>query len=330
MNKVGSKHPQPRGASERSSMADPKLIGIMHSGTDGRHKDHIDAFKAGLKWAGFDETEPNPKVKIKVRYADDKHNDLDTIARDFVDPTKENVDLLVAAGGTASAEAAKKATNTKPIVFTSISTSVRPAPNMTGICARTTELDPTRLILLSKILPNEKEFGVLINKTRLDYATQKADLLTQAGRLKLSGLAFGDIDPDKATSVKKQIEDTFTYWKSLSPPYKGALIAADPLFNNHRKDIIDAAKNKKIAAVYQWREFVEEEGLISSGPNILVAYTLAGVYAGYLIDTSVTTNPIDLDVLRLEPELVINLKTAAGLKLKIPPEVLAQADRIIV
>jgi putative ABC transport system substrate-binding protein len=188
--------------------------------------------------------------------------------------------------------------------------SVRPADNMTGICARTTELDLNRLDLLSQILPNEKQFGVLINKRRPDYTTQKADLQTEAARLTLSNLNFAEIDPDSATtSVKNQIKDAFAYWAGQTPPYIGALIAADSLFNNHRKDIIDAAKDKKIAAVYQWREFVEEGGLISYGPNLAVGYTLAGIYAGYLLDASV--RPIDLG-------------------LKIPPILLAQADSIIV
>jgi len=253
-----------------------KKIGFMHSGTKNNHDDHVKAFKAGLASAGYDETGANSNVNIPDSYADDQPANLNTIAGDFLDPKKQNVDLLVAAGGSASALAAKASTNTKPIVFTSVSFSTRPAPNMTGICVRTTELDQVRLNLLHELLPGEKRFGVLLNSKRPDSDDQMGILKFTASML---GLQLDPLPIDPTGLNKAQIEALIDVTFS-KPLYKGAIITADPLFNNHRGKIIAAAKNNNIPAIYQWREFANDGGLISYGPNLTVAYTLAGIYAG--------------------------------------------------
>jgi putative tryptophan/tyrosine transport system substrate-binding protein len=301
-----------------------KNIGFMHSGTRGNHDDHVKAFKAGLAFAGYDESGGNPNVKIPDGYADDQPANLGTIAGDFV---KQNVDLLVAAGGSASALAAQAATNTKSIVFTSVSFSTRPAANMTGICVRTTELDQVRLNLLHELLPGETRFGVLYNSKRPDSDDQIGNLKFTASMLNLQL----DLLPINPTGLnKKQIEDLIDAAFS-TPLYKGALVTADPLFNNHRGKVITAAQNNNIPTIYQWREFANDGGLISYGPNLTVAYTLAGIYAGRVLSSTSATPAKDLPILSLSNfELVINLKAAQALsKFTLPLTLLARADDII-
>jgi putative ABC transport system substrate-binding protein len=112
----------------------------------------------------------------------------------------------------------------------------------------------------------------------------------------------------------------------------GALVAADPVFNNHRSAVIASASSHKVPTIYQWREFAEEGGLISYGPNLTAAYALAGDYVARILDQGASPDPTKLPILPLENlELVINLKTAKNdLNLRVPPALLAQADRIIV
>lgn len=215
-------------------------IGIMHSGKKGRHDNHINAITDGIKSLGLSDTGSNPDFKIAPpKYADD--GSLDPIAH--ILDSDATINLIVAAGGTASALAAKSATTAgsgKPVVFTSVAAWPTPVANMTGIVAQTTKLDPDRLDRLAKLLPNNASVGVLLNAKRTDYVNQKAILTTEAGNLGLTP-DFQDIDPTAATAVEKQISNVFTNWKGN---VAGVLVAADPLFNNHRpgaKGIISQA-----------------------------------------------------------------------------------------
>jgi putative tryptophan/tyrosine transport system substrate-binding protein len=238
------------------------------------------------------------------------------------------INLIVAAGGTASALAARdqtaKSGSGKRVVFTSVAAWPIDVANMTGIIARTTELDPDRLEKLSELLPNNAKVGVLLNKNRPDHDNQKTALTRKASGLKLQKPDFQDIDAT-AGAVETQISNVFTNWKGN---VDGVLVAADPLFNNHRPGktgIISAAAANNLPTIYQWSEFVDDDGLISYGPNLSVAYFLSGIYVGKIVKGA---KPADLTPLPLTNlEMVINLQTANVLKIDVPPELLASADR---
>jgi putative tryptophan/tyrosine transport system substrate-binding protein len=302
-------------------------IGIMHSGTQGKHDNHIKAITDGIKSLGLSNTGSTPDFKVaRTKYADDQP--LDTIAKSL--DSDGTIDLIVAAGGTASALAARdqtaKSGSGKRVVFTSVAAWPIDVANMTGIIARTTELDPDRLEKLSELLPNNAKVGVLLNKSRPDHDNQKTALTRKASGLKLQTPDFQDIDPT-AGAVETQISNKFANWKGN---VAGVLVAADPLFNNHRPGktgIISAAAANNLPTIYQWSEFVDDDGLISYGPNLSVAYFLAGIYVGKIVKGA---KPADLTPLPLTNlEMVINLQTANLLQIDVPPELLASADRII-
>jgi putative ABC transport system substrate-binding protein len=295
-------------------------IGIMHSGSKGNHNLQIKAFHDGLGWGGV-----SAATIVGPLYAEDDPTKLDTIAASLVNTDKVNV--LVAAGGTASSEAAKKATvaSGTPVVFTSVATPARPAANMTGICARTSESDAARLTLLHELLPGQRNFGALMNASRANHDTLKDNLNNAGALMGLPALDYKEIDSG-GNSVDTLIDQAFQYWAKNN--YKGALVAADPLFNNRRERIIRAAgAPNNIPTIYQWREFAEDGGLMSYGPNLTVAYSLAGIYVSRILGN---TAPKDLPILPLDNfELVINLNTAKALDLNVPPTLLARADLII-
>jgi putative tryptophan/tyrosine transport system substrate-binding protein len=301
-----------------------KKIGIIHSGSNsGKHDDHIKAFKSGLKWAGFSAAKNRANVKIiGPLYADNDHAKLAKIAKSLIDSDK--VDLLIAAGGSASSQAAKAATTTTktPVVFTSIAEPIRPAANMTGICARTSELDTHRLNLLHELLPRQTKFGALVRPSRHNYKTQKAVLEDAAGMLGLT-LEFKDVD-SRTGNPDAEIAKAFQAWAGK---VAAVLVTADPLFHARRDKVVAAAKAAKLPAIYQWREFVSDGGLMSYGPNLEVAYKLAGIYSGSILKNV----PVkDLPVLPLQNfELIINLKAAKNLKLEIPRTLLARADDLV-
>jgi len=298
-------------------------IGIMHSGSQGKHDAQIKAFKDGLEWGG---AAPGAPVTIAgPLYADDDPAKLDMIAAELVNSDK--ADVLVAAGGSMSCEAAKKATATsrKPVVFTSVANPTRPAANMTGICARTSELDSVRLSLLRELLPGEKKFGALLNPSRFNYAIHKDHLSNAATLLGLQAPDYKDINSTDG-KADADIDRAFADWASRD--CAGVLVTADPLFNNHRERVIRAAgAPNNIPAIYQWREFAEDGGLMSYGPNLITAYMLAGTYVGRILNGTAIK---DLPVLPLDDlELVINLKTAKALGLDVPPTLLARADLVV-
>jgi putative ABC transport system substrate-binding protein len=292
-------------------------VGIIHSGTSGRHDAHIKAFKDGM--ALF--TNVNPR---NPRWADDHQQTLDSHATALINA---GVTVLVAAGGSRSAIAAMGATTQTPIIVTSVSNSSRPAANVAGICVRTTQSDADRLQLLLELLPGRTKIGALYDPSRPDAATQRALLDSMASMLNV-GLNWQPVDPN-GSSQDAQIDAAFQNWAGGN--IQAAIITADPLFNNHIDRIVNTATHalRPIPAIYQWREFAEAGGLISYGPDLTLAYKLAGTYVGRIVSNDTTVDKLPL--LPLSGfELVINLRTAKTLNISVPSTLLARATDVIV
>jgi putative ABC transport system substrate-binding protein len=317
-------------------------VGIMHSGsagsgaTPGPHDKNIKAFKDALE-AQYGQA-PNYNGPL---WADDKPGNLNHNAQALVNA---GVQLLVAAGGTASAGWAKANTTTIPIVFTSVTDSTIAVPNpgvdrnMTGVCARTSGLDAARLKLLHELFPQATQFGALFNSQRPNYTTHPTDLNGTAVELGLDPLVERAVDPNATASIKSQIDQAYQAFQSCA----AVLVTADPLFNNHRQDVLrtgpgHAAPLRTPPAIYQWREFAEEGGLVSYGPNLLVAYQVAGIQAARILQQL----PVAAGAAIKYPtvsvlnsfELIINLQTATtgwATVVDIPDTLLSRADEIIV
>jgi putative tryptophan/tyrosine transport system substrate-binding protein len=294
-------------------------VGIVHSGRNNdTNLSNINALKKGLAW------ETNTIVEFHGPYfANDDYTSLVNIIMDLI--SNQNVDLLVAAGGTGCAKEAQKLTNSTqtPVVYTSVGIETRLADNMTGICSRTLGTDPGRLDVLHELLPDKRTFGGLVTAYRDD---QKPIVNNEAAVLGLNPVKFTDISP--AGDVNAQIEAAFDDWAGK---VAAVLVMADPLFNDHRHAIIHIADGHNMPVIFQWREFAEEGGLISYGTNLTSAYILAGTYVGEIIDTSNPATAASLPILGLKNmELAINLKTAKRLNLDVPPSLILRADFLYV
>jgi putative tryptophan/tyrosine transport system substrate-binding protein len=324
-------------------MADIK-IGILHSGTSGNHDHSIAALTNSINLVAT----KNFTI-LNTRYAGLNPAKLATLATDLV--TNAKVDVLVAAGGTASARAALAAANaagsttTVQIVFTSVTDPVAnglvqnltaPERIITGVYAFTSELDPTRLGLLCQ-LQGVQKVGVLTNSSRYNYAAQAAALNAAVpSGVTLYRQDIASVVGGNRKQFDKAINLAFGAFASgtAGPPpipssgVDAVLVTADPIFNDHR--VAALVTKLQIPAIYQWRSFAEEGGLMSYGPNLKLAYTVAGIYVASLVNGTVTIKQLPVYQMK-SYELVLNLTTASAIPVitKIQPALLQQVTEVV-
>jgi len=270
---------------KRNSPKPSKTIGILHSGTKGKHNKAIAEFKKYLKQAGYSEPANLTIAPDGIPlWSDDDPQKLQDNANTLAGIP--GINLIIAAGGSASANAAQRATNGSGIkvVFTSFSKRNSPAPNMTGVCARTSELDVDRLTNLYNLVQPQAQatFGVLENQTRDDYDQTKLDGEARRLHIHLDRISVFKRPGESDRNVVDRIGDAFRKWKQNG--LKAALVAADPIFNDHRKELIAAARSSGIATMHQWHEFKDEGAYASYGTSIMEAYQKAGTIAGRVLD----------------------------------------------
>ena len=164
------------------------VIGFLNSGSAGSRGEQFAAFDRGLGEAGYVD---GHNVTIDYRWADDDYGRLPVLAAELV---RRPVAVLVAGGGPVSALAAKAATKTIPIVFTTAADPVksglvaslnRPGGNVTGIAGLTSELDAKRLELLHQLIPKTGVIGALVNPNRPGLDSELKELQAKAGEMKL-------------------------------------------------------------------------------------------------------------------------------------------------
>lgn len=301
---------------------DQKVLGILNSGSIAAiNKKWMAAILRGAGESGYVE---GKNLKIEHRAANGDYNRLPDLTRELVNFP---VQAIIAAGGPISAIKAKEVTKTVPIVFTTIADPVksglvaslnRPGGNVTGTAGLTTELDAKRLEFLGGLTPERGKIGVLANVNRPDVDTQTRALEAAARNMEREIVVYKvgnekEFDPAFEALAKARVD--------------GLVVTADPLFNFHRKRVVGLAARYRLPAIYQWREFVEDGGLMSYGPDIEDAYHQAGVYAGRILKG---VSPADLPV--VQPTrfyLVINTRTAKALGIKLPDKLVAIADETI-
>ena len=281
----------------------------------------VDAFRQGLAEAGYVE---GRNVIFEYRWAENHLDQLPALAADLV---QRQVSVIVATGGARAILAAKEATSTIPIVFTSGSDPVRnglvpslnrPGGNVTGVSFLTDALGAKRLGLLREVMLKAATVAVLMNPKGPDAAAQMKDV-PQAAQ------SIGQ--PIKIVNATSQ-EEIASVFANFSQLNAGALlVGADPFFNDRRDQIVAHVARLSIPAIYELREFVAAGGLMSYGASLADAYWRSGVYAGRVLKGA---KPADLPVEQsVKFELVVNLKTAKALGIDLPPTLLTSADEVI-
>jgi putative tryptophan/tyrosine transport system substrate-binding protein len=305
----------------RAQQAAIPVVGYLSPGVPGTLAYLVAAFHKGLSEAGYVE---GKNVAIEYRWAHNDHARLPELAAELV---SRRVAVIAAVGGTSAAVAAKAATTTIPIVFTTGSDPVqidlvaslnRPSGNVTGISAMQVEAQEKRLGLLHELLPTTTRFAALVNPHN-----QMTDALVTNTRA--AAASIGQQVEVFAASTSRDIDTAFA---SLAQQPVGALLVSpDPLFDNRRAHLVTLAARHAVPAIYPFRQFVEAGGLMSYGASFTDIARLAGMYTARVLKGE---KPADLPVLRATKfEFVINLQTAKMLGLTVPATLLATADEVI-
>jgi putative ABC transport system substrate-binding protein len=263
-------------------------------------------------------------VALEYRWAEGRNELLPDLAADLV---RRRVAVLAAVGGNNSALAAKRATATIPIVFTSsadpvlvglVSSLSHPVGNVTGVSWFDAELGPKQLQLLNQLVPNVTTVGLMVNPQSPEVAHQR-ETAQQAAR------ALGWHLHVIAASSVNEIDGAFVALKRQGA--NALMIGSDPFLHGRRRQIVALAADHAIPTISGGREWVAAGGLVSYGNSIPDAYRRVGVLTGRLLRG---VKPTDLPVDRATRfELAINLTTAKALGLTVPDKLLAAADEVV-
>jgi putative ABC transport system substrate-binding protein len=298
------------------------VVGILAVASPEANAIRLRAFREGLGAAGYAEGQ---NVSFEYRWAEAHTDRLPELAAQLV---HDQVAVLVAAGGTASALTAKAATASIPIVFGIgadpvsvglVASLNRPGGNVTGVASLNIEVGPKRLELLHELLPSITIMALLVNPA-VPALAEPASRTSQAAAQAL-GLELHVLH----ASSERDFDAVF---ESLIQLHAGALvIAPDNFFTAHSQQLGALTVRHALPAIFEFRQFTAAGGLMSYGSSETEYYRLIGNYVGRILKGE---KPADLPVQQsTKVELVINLKTAKALGITFPLTLLGRADEVI-
>jgi putative ABC transport system substrate-binding protein len=298
-------------------------IGWMSRGNATANDPNMNAFRQGMRELGYVE---GRSFVMEPRYALGKTELMPDQAAEL---ERIGVDVIIA-GPFEALQAAKQSTSRVPIIMTPsadpavtgiVESLDHPGGNITGITEMMPELTPERLKLLTQIVPNISRvailwrpgtlslnaFGQMLNDTQATARSIGVQIqIVEAAKV-------DDFDGAFATITKERAD--------------GLIVLINPMYGIQQKQIIERAMNHKLPAIYEWKVFAQNGGLISYGADVQDVYRRAAVFVDRIFKGA---KPADLPVEQpTKFELVINLKIAKALGLTVPPTQLGRADEVI-
>ena len=292
-------------------------VGILFMG--GRDQPHLEEFKQGLREHGYNE---GKNIVLEYRYAEGKYERLTDLAKEFV---REKVDVIITTS-TISAQAARDATRTIPIVMTSGSplerglakSLAKPGGNVTGLSALLPEMSGKRVELLKEGIPKITRVATL-------WSPRSSEAVLGLKETEEAARAFAL--PLRLVKVQTQddIEKAFAALPKAN--VNALLVVLSPEVTLNSKIIVDLALKQRLPGMYPTRQFAEEGGLMAYGPLIGDLYRRAAAYVDKILKGA---KPEDLPVEQpTKFEFIVNLNTAKQIGVTIPPNMLARADKVI-
>ena len=297
-------------------------IGFLDQSTASGSAVLVGVFRQELGKLGWIE---GNNISIDYRFAEQKNERLPELAADLV---RVKVDLIVTTTGP-SALAVKSASNAIPIVMASsadpvgeglVASLARPGGNVTGFTAQSVELNTKRLEILKDAVPKLVRVGLLLPPVRtVSVNLQVKELRRAALALKVK------LEEFETQLDAKGLESAFSIAKQKQ--VNAIMTNTSRQFFSERKRIIDLADKYKFPAIYFQKEFVDDGGLMSYGPDYDDQYRKTAQYVDKILKGA---KPGDLPVQQpTKFEFTVNLKTAKQIGLTIPPDLLARATQVI-
>jgi len=280
----------------------------------------IDLFQREFRKLGYVE---GKNVAFESRHADDKLDRLPGLADELV---RIKVDVIIVSGSAATV-AAKKSTNTIPIVFLTVPDPValglvdslaRPGGNVTGFTTIAEVLAAKRLELLKEAVPKLSRVAVLWNPQSPSSEQQWKESELSARELGLQLHSMKVSSADKYESAFKE---------AIKARSAALAVTLHTLANSNQNRIADLATKNRLPAIYPRGDLVTSGGLMSYGPDRNEPFRRGAAFVDKILKGA---KPADIPVEQpTKFEFVINLKTAKQIGVTIPPNVLARADRVI-
>jgi putative tryptophan/tyrosine transport system substrate-binding protein len=278
-------------------------------------------FRTGLSEAGYTE---GRNVAIEYRWGQNDNARLPDMAAELV---RRGVTVIAAPGSAGAALAAKAATPTIPIVFSTgddpveiglVASFNRPGGNLTGFTSMNVEIMPKRLGLLHELLPAAERYAVLVNSKLMSIDALVAVLRPAASAIRGEVEAFDVSSPRDLEMAFARIAQNRT---------DALLVNGGEPFVDRRVQLSTLATYHRLPAIYAGRNYAQVGGLMSYGSPVPEQFHQVGIYTGRILKGE---KPADLPVMRpAKFEFVINLQTAKVLGIDVPATLLARADEVI-
>lgn len=301
---------------------EPNTIGVLASASPSQWTRRIAAFKDGLKSQGYEE---GRNLAIEYRWSENRNERLPELAADLA---RLGVRVIAVLGNTTSALAAKAASGDIPVVFRIAANPVdvglvaslsRPGGKVTGVTTLGSDLGSKHVELLHEVVPTARLLALFVNRANPVLAD---GLIKSAGQtIAARGLRYDVVSASRA----EELEQAFRALRSMRAD--GLIIGADTFLNIQNGKMAELAVRDGLPTISPYREFVEAGGLMSYGGSIATASQQAGVYVGRILAGA---QPATLPVQQVAAvELLLNMKAAKAMGLKVPVSVAARADEVI-
>ncbi len=280
----------------------------------------VGPFREGLRQLGYVE---GRNLTIDYRWAE---GDYARFPRLVAELAKLGVEIIVTAGTPAALAVQKTAPNI-PLVMVAVGDPVgtglvkdlaHPGGNSTGLSSIAPDLEGKRIELLQEVVGKPSHIALLMNPSNPFHVAAKKE-----ARAACDALAI------KLTEVRvRNSAELMPAFDTITRGKPDALIMlADRVFLHERKKIVQFTAANRLPAVYAYRELVDTGGLMSFGPNYADMHRRAAVYVDKILRGAKAGDlPIELPS---KFELIINLRTANALGIRIPESVLVLADELI-
>ena len=298
----------------------PARIGILATTSAAANTARFAAFKQGMRENGLIE---GKHYVLDIVHADGQYERFPALIKELL----QREPALILVGTITAVRVAQQATRTVPIVMTGgndpvasgvVASLARPGGNTTGLSNQAEDTTGKFVEFIREALPRAKHIALLVNPVNPSHPRL-------AEQVRVAALKFGIETHALESATPAALDATFAAIAKQRPD--ALVVLRDAMLMGEPQRISALALKSRVAAFTPVSEFAEAGSLLSYGPSVVDQYRRVAIYAKKIL---AGTKPADLPIEQpTKFEMVINLKTAKALGIKVPQSLLIQAERVI-